>query len=280
MGFELILSMSYKTFKISDGISLIQETHVANFMRCNIWHIKGQEFDLIIDTGMGLSSLKEYILEKTSKPIKAIVTHSHFDHCGSLHEFNCRLGHKNEEEIFKNTLNDKIVFSGAWKEIEIIDKKQFPEYSGEKYTVTPAPLTGYLDEGDVIDLGSRAFNILHLPGHSPGSIGLLDLKSKELFSGDALYDGELLDNLYHSDPKLYEKTLSRIIKLDVNIFHGGHFPSFGKNRAKEIINNYFSGQNKIKDVKLWFNKSKGMSKDIFSDQNWDSSIKLISQNEI
>ena len=109
---------------------------------------------------------------------------------------------------------------------------------------------------------------------------MLDLKSKELFSGDALYDGELLDNLYHSDPKLYEKTLSRIIKLDVNIFHGGHFPSFGKNRAKEIINNYFSGQNKIKDVKLWFNKSKGMSKDIFSDQNWDQSIKLISQNEI
>ena len=49
---------------------------------------------------------------------------------------------------------------------------------------------------------------------------------------------------------------------------------------QEIINNYFSGQNKIKDVKLWFNKSKGMSKDIFSDQNWDSSIKLISQNEI
>ena len=48
MGFELILSMSYKTFKISDGISLIQETHVANFMRCNIWHIEGQEVDLLI----------------------------------------------------------------------------------------------------------------------------------------------------------------------------------------------------------------------------------------
>ena len=113
--------MSYKTFQISDGISLIQETHVANFMRCNIWHIKGQEFDLLIDTGMGLSSLKKYILEETSKPIKAIVTHSHFDHCGSLHEFNCRLGHKNEEDILEKTLNDKIVFSGAWKEIESID---------------------------------------------------------------------------------------------------------------------------------------------------------------
>tara|TARA_Y100000591_G_scaffold214521_1_gene186228 strand:- start:106 stop:948 length:843 start_codon:yes stop_codon:yes gene_type:complete len=280
MGYELVEIMSYKTLQISDGISLIQETYVANFMRCNIWHIEGQKFDLLIDTGMGLCSLKKYILKETSKPIKAIVTHSHFDHCGSLHEFNCRLGHKNEEEILENTLNDKILFSGAWKEIEIIDKEKFPEYSGENYTVTPAPLTGYLDEGDIIDLGNRAFNILHLPGHSPGSIGLLDLKSKELFSGDALYDGELLDNLYHSDPDLYKKTLSRIIKLDVKIFHGGHFPSFGKIRAKEIIDNYFLGQNKIKDVKLWFNKSKGMSEDIFSDQNWNSSLKLISQNEI
>ena len=269
--------MSYKTLQISDGISLIQETYVANFMRCNIWHVKGRKFDLLIDTGMGLSSLKKYILKETSKPIKAIVTHSHFDHCGSLHEFNCRLGHKNEEEILKNTQNDKIVFSGAWKEIDIIDKKQFPKYSGEKYSVTPAPLTGYLDEGDVIDLGNRAFNILHLPGHSPGSIGLFDLKSRELFSGDALYDGELLDNLYHSDKELYERTLSRIKKLDVDIFHGGHFPSFGKNRAREIINNYFLGQNKIKDVKMWFKKSKEIKKNIFSDQDWISSLKFISK---
>ncbi len=52
--------MAYKVFKISDGISLIQETYVANFMRCNIWHVHGKKFDLIIDTGMGLSPLKEW----------------------------------------------------------------------------------------------------------------------------------------------------------------------------------------------------------------------------
>ena len=54
--------MNYKIFKISDGISLIQETYVANFMRCNIWHVNGDKFDLIIDTGMGLSSLKKFII--------------------------------------------------------------------------------------------------------------------------------------------------------------------------------------------------------------------------
>ena len=84
--------MAYKVFKISDGISLIQETYVANFMRCNIWHVHGKKFDLIIDTGMGLSPLKEWVIQQTDNPVKAIITHSHFDHCGSLHEFDCRLG--------------------------------------------------------------------------------------------------------------------------------------------------------------------------------------------
>ena len=60
-----------------------------------------------------------------------------------------------------------------------------------------------VDEGDVIDLGDAAYQVLHLPGHSPGSIGLFDVKRKVLFSGDALYDGELLDSLYHSDLDIY-----------------------------------------------------------------------------
>lgn len=47
---------------------------------------------------------------------------------------------------------------------------------------TPAPPTRVLSEGDVIDLGDRAFEVLHLPGHSPGSIGLWDESSGVLFS--------------------------------------------------------------------------------------------------
>ena len=72
--------MAYKVFKISDGISLIQETYVANFMRCNIWHVRGENFDLIIDTGMGLSPLKDWVIKQTDKPIKSIITHYNFDH--------------------------------------------------------------------------------------------------------------------------------------------------------------------------------------------------------
>lgn len=271
--------MNYKIFKISDGISLIQETYVANFMRCNIWHVNGDKFDLIIDTGMGLSSLKKFIINDIDKPIISVITHSHFDHCGSLHEFESRLGHKAEAKIIENTINEEIVFSGAWKEIEIIDKGRFTNYSGDTFYVTPTTLTGYLDEGDVIDLGNRSFKILHLPGHSPGSIGLLDSKSKELFSGDSLYDGALLDDLYHSDKTLFKRTLNRLKKVDVNIFHGGHFPSFSKKRAVQIIDSYLLGSNSIKDVNKWFKNAQLVKKNIFSDQDWTLAKSLISQNE-
>ncbi|MGA1181554.1 MAG: MBL fold metallo-hydrolase, partial [Marivivens sp.] len=72
--------MPFTTLRLTDRISLIQETGVANFMRCNIWHVRGREFDLVIDTGMGVSPLKDWILRESDRPLKAIVTHCHFDH--------------------------------------------------------------------------------------------------------------------------------------------------------------------------------------------------------
>ncbi|MEO0909854.1 MAG: MBL fold metallo-hydrolase, partial [Pseudomonadota bacterium] len=71
--------MAYKAIRLSDDVSVIQETGVANFMRCNIWHVRGRDFDLVVDTGMGLDPLKDWIMQQTDKPIKAVVTHCHFD---------------------------------------------------------------------------------------------------------------------------------------------------------------------------------------------------------
>lgn len=263
--------MAYKTFSISEDISLIQETGVANFMRCNIWHVKGRDFDLVIDTGMGLDPLKEWLMQETDRPIKAIVTHCHFDHSGCLHEFGERLGHPAEADILANPTNQKMVYDGSWTKIGIVDPKQHPDFSPETYRVKAAPLTGYLDEGDVVDLGDKAYQILHLPGHSPGSIGLWDMKSKTLFSGDALYDGELLDNLYHSDVGIYQQTLQRMQTLDIDVFHAGHFPSFGKERMNTLVNQYMSGENTLTDVVDWFEENKHRMKDIFADQNWSRS---------
>ena len=260
--------MGYKQLRLSDDITLIQEAGVANFMRCNIWYVKGRDFDLVIDTGMGLDSLKQWIMQHTTRPIKAVVTHCHFDHSGCLHEFDARLGHPAEADILAHPTNQKTVFDGAWTKIAIVDSTQHPDFNAQSYSVKAAPLTGYLDEGDVIDLGDKAFQILHLPGHSPGSIGLWDIDNKILFSGDALYDGELLDSLYHSDIEQYLNTLYRIDALGIRIFHAGHYPSFGRDRMKSLIQSYREGRNSLGDVEAWFASNKDNLNDIFADQDW------------
>lgn len=264
--------MCFKRFAITDKISLIQETGVANFMRCNIWHIAGREYDLVIDTGMGLDSLKKWVMQHTNRPIKAIVTHSHFDHSGCLHEFDERLGHRAEASILESPDNASVVYAGDWSQIAIVDPKQHPSYSPETYRITAAPLTGYLDEGDVIDLGDTAYQVLHLPGHSPGSIGLYDVNRRVLFSGDALYDGELLDSLYHSDQTIYLQTLERIASLDVSVFHAGHYPSFGASRMQALIESYKMGENSLADITQWYDNNRDSIGDIFADQDWSQAV--------
>ena len=92
----------------------------------------------------------------------------------------------------------------------------------------------------MIDLGDRVFEVLHLPGHSPGSIGLWDKDSGTLFSGDAVYDGPLLDTLPDADIRAYIKTMQRLQTLPVNIVHAGHDPSFGRQRLLELAQGYLA----------------------------------------
>lgn len=120
--------------------------------------------------------------------------------------------------------------------------KALPEagYDIASYAVTSTGVTRTLAEGDVIDLGNRALEVFHLPGHSPGSIGLWDKTSSTLFSGDVLYDGELLDELPGSDIPDYVQTMKRLRELPVKIVHGGHESSFGRERMIELIDAYLN----------------------------------------
>jgi glyoxylase-like metal-dependent hydrolase (beta-lactamase superfamily II) len=106
--------------------------------------------------------------------------------------------------------------------------------------IAPVAVTHVLDEGDVIDLGDRAFEVLHLPGHSPGSIGLWDAASGALFSGDAVYDGPLLDELDGSDIDAYLATMDRLRALPVTVVHAGHEPSFGRRRLVELCDAFIA----------------------------------------
>ena len=105
---------------------------------------------------------------------------------------------------------------------------------------TGAAATVLLDDGDVVDLGNRAFEVLHLPGHSPGSIGLWEATTGVLFAGDAVYDGPLLDELADSDIEAYVATMRRLRELPVRVVHAGHEASFGRARLVELCDGYLA----------------------------------------
>ncbi len=108
--------------------------------------------------------------------------------------------------------------------------------------IAPAPLTRILHENDVIDLGDAAYTVLHLPGHSPGSIGLLDERTGEFFAGDAIYEGQLVDDLPGCDRQAYRRTMSRLAGLDVGVVHGGHGAEFGRERMQAIARSYLDAE--------------------------------------
>jgi glyoxylase-like metal-dependent hydrolase (beta-lactamase superfamily II) len=238
--------------RIDDDITLLWEPHVVPLLRCNIWHVRGRDRDLLVDTGMGICSLREAARDLFDKPLIAAATHTHTDHVGGHHEFDDCLVHRLEADRLVNprgrsalhtrnsSAEDLQKLRDAGYEVgeELITALPHAGYDLDSFRVRPATPSRIVEEGDVVDLGDRRFEILHLPGHSPGGIGLWEAASGMLFSGDAIYDGPLLDDIPGADVDAYIATMERLKRLPVQVVHAGHDPSFGRERLIELADGY------------------------------------------
>ncbi len=246
----------FRRTKIDDDITLLWEPHVIPLMRCNIWHVSGSDADLVIDTGLGVSSLRDEMQDLIDKPITAVATHAHGDHIGSHHEFEDVIVHPAEADWLEQTKIDSLHIATAWGQATV-DGLQAAGYNmSEPNFVTALPpgvtidgfsqqgtvATRLVDEGDTIDIGNRQFEVLHLPGHSPGSIGLWEASTGTFFSGDVVYDGPLLDEIDGANIPDYIKTMERLLDLPVTVVHAGHDPSFGRDRLRELVTAYLTAR--------------------------------------
>jgi glyoxylase-like metal-dependent hydrolase (beta-lactamase superfamily II) len=231
----------YASTDVGDGITRIEEPFIDVFYRCNIWFVRGRNSNLLLDSGLGALSLTARLPWLQAEPVIAVASHAHFDHIGSHHEFAQRACHRAEAQILAHPTRDSTLAT-RYARLEMFHALPPGGFDQVRYEVRPAPATRLLEEGDVIDLGNRHFEVLHVPGHSPGSIALWEAATGVLLAGDAVYDGPLVDDAYHSNPQDYLATMHRLRELPVRVVHGGHYPSFGRERFHTLIDDYLCGR--------------------------------------
>jgi len=200
----------FEVSRAAEGVYAIAEPR--QFQEAISYLIVGRERALLFDTGLGLVPIRPVVEELTSLPVEVLNSHTHFDHVGGNAEFAAILAIDSP-------------YTRA-------NSRGFPhaELAGE---VTPeafcqgaprgADTAGYhtrawkagraVGDGDRVDLGGRVLEVLHVPGHTPDAVALLDRAAGLLWTGDTYYEGPIW--LYVPETSLddYERSIARLAAL-------------------------------------------------------------------
>lgn len=221
---------------LGSGIFRFSELALIQQERSNFYLVQGAERSCLIDGGWGLcSDLHDHFPAGTTTLV-AVGTHSHYDHIGYLNIAKHRLGHRAEAHIFREP---GVVATQAWP--FLVDR---PCLAGggcidvETIKQNSCPLTGFLDDGEEVDLGGRVLHVLHTPGHSPGSISLFDDLSGTLFCGDILLEGDIYDDIPGADRKALLGSHQRLASLPFSQVLSGHGQTMDRARALDRIERY------------------------------------------
>jgi glyoxylase-like metal-dependent hydrolase (beta-lactamase superfamily II) len=240
---------------VSGRVAKLTEPHVDDLLRADLWYVRGRERDLLVDTGNGVAPLVP-VLERFARgrlaSLVAVATHAHIDHIGGLHEFERRLLHPLEEPAARHIgdiaplvtarwpdeLKEQLADAGLPPAPVLVDALPAPGFDPAAFRIAAVAPTHRVEGGDTIDLGDRQLRVLHLPGHTPGCIGLYDEADEALFSGDAVYEGELIDTLPESSVDDYARTMRRLLDLPVSVVYPGHGQPFTGERLRELARAY------------------------------------------
>ena len=131
----------------------------------------------VVDPGGDLDAIEAAIAEVGMKAEKILLTHGHIDHAGGAAELRERLGgipiegpHEHEQPLLDN-----------------LDKQ------GEAYGIAARVVTPdrWLADGDTVTVAGHTFEVLHCPGHSPGSVVLVNRPQRFALMGDVLFQGSI-----------------------------------------------------------------------------------------
>lgn len=183
----------------------------------------GEQDYSLVDCGLlGMGSYKLEELDKIGVSLKhvkrIIMTHTHLDHIGCLPEIlkaipDAEVWVHKDEAIYLERGDPSIVFGNSMFESMLRTQYDVPK---DLFTLN---VHRKLEGGEKLSLGGIPFEVVHVPGHSAGSIGLFNKEHKLFMSGDTIYaDGAIgRYDLASADPAQLKQSLEKIDALGVDI---------------------------------------------------------------
>lgn len=164
----------------------------------NSYLVVGQECALLFDLAVDVPGVGAYAEQLAKKPIRLVISHAHYDHIYHLDEF---------QEVWLHPADEPLLREGM---------------PGISPPPVVCPKLHYLEEGDTIDLGERELTVFHVPGHTPGSILLLDKRTRTLLSGDTCARRLLYGISGYVSLEEFLDSLGRIQMLDFDVIYSAH----------------------------------------------------------
>lgn len=178
--------MDYPVFLIGDGMWEINE-----FDGTSIFLVEGGERALLIDTGIGIGNLREFVERLTDKPYDVFLTHNHRDHVGNAPLF--ERVYMGEPDIStgpmvrpRTSMESRLGFAAGTRRSHPDKAYPWTQADFPAFTEADEPEVIAVEDGHVFDLGGRTLTCVLVPGHSVGSMALIDSKTRTLFAGDAV----------------------------------------------------------------------------------------------
>jgi hydroxyacylglutathione hydrolase len=205
---NIFTSNSYAINKIDSTTWQIIEKDKICSVYCYL--LEGNKASMLIDTGIGRINLPQIVKQLTSKPVFVMYSHGHLDHIGN-NNFRYAFLHKNDYPVFVEHSKYQLRKLFGYPEIRAnTENLHFFTYDFS------------------FDLGNRPINIIGTPGHTAGSICVLDCNRGYLFSGDHCCKADVLLNFEHSTSlKTYSESLRKllVLKEDISFVFPSHHES-------------------------------------------------------
>lgn len=207
------MAKNYTAYPIHDGTYLIEEKTKLNQGLCYL--ICGEEKALLVDTGLGYEDLPDAVKALTDLPIEVVNTHGHVDHIGGNHFFDHIWLHEKDREIFKRHTDPNYTLGMLAEGMPAFLKPLLKLLTKKMLHVDPSGSYLYFGDDMVFHLGGRDIEVIPTPGHTPGSVCLLDRKNKLLFTGDTVCEQGILLHFKGEGcpPETFHDSVKRLISL-------------------------------------------------------------------